>query len=90
MNTELVETLAREAGIPDPAAGPHAVGSGTMSAELQRFAALVAEECARICLGPHGEFGPPNYTQGVRDGAAGCANMIRKRFSIDAPQQEEG
>lgn len=46
MNDELIERLAREAGIADPGdvflpAGLHA---------LARFAALVAEQCARAAL----------------------------------------
>jgi hypothetical protein len=106
MERELVEKLAREAGLAPsawivraqyPFATLDAPIEGGLPREelfplkdLESFAKAVAEECARICLGPHGECGPPNYTQGVRDGAAGCANMIRERFSLDAPQQEGG
>lgn len=79
--TELVERLAREAGIPDAASGPYAVGAGSMSAELECFAALVAGECARLALAEEVET-PTDEDRAYNMALAHAAAAIRERFGI--------
>lgn len=49
MTPELLERLARDAGLTDPDLGPWMTDYGCNEKAIRRFAALVAEECAKVC-----------------------------------------
>lgn len=76
---ELIERLAREAGFamevidgsPEPVVDYFYVGD-----MLRRFAALVAQECAKVC-----DFAPAFGSSAIYDNAAhDCAKAIRAKF----------
>jgi hypothetical protein len=77
---DLVARLAREAGLVEAFSTRWQFGDGGMSvdlAELARFAALVAEECAKVCEAPVRRI----LENPVRDDERLiCAAAIRARF----------
>jgi hypothetical protein len=79
--TALVERLAQEAGMSNPR--PYVWRSGGLEGveigDLECFAALVAEECARACE----ELNMWSYD----DPASSAAAAIRARFGLAARQE---
>ena len=67
MDRDLIERLAREAQV---FAGPTEQAPAWWQANLARFAALVAEECAKVCETQLSTVASP-YD---------CAENIRERF----------
>ena len=80
MSSELIERLAHEAGFDDAMEG-RGIWTGETSA-LRRFAALVAEECAKTA-----EAKGPELIRWWGDGQANaaameCAADIRAKFPV--------
>lgn len=101
MNVELVERLAREAGFQRLQDGIRDGGESSdywdcWPEQLARFAALVAEECSRLCAEYAADTDPSfkphedNYRDGWLDASNECNWVIRQRFCLGAPQQEGG
>lgn len=63
MDRPLIERLAREAGLPRP---------GDPRAGYERFASLVANECAKVCESVNNHDNPMT--------ANDCADAIRDKF----------
>lgn len=91
MKDDLLERLAREAGRHEVAAehrvppGEH--GSFIASTDwVRRFAALVAEECAKVCEAASDSYAvqwhenADRMAQAESEAAQSCAESIRARF----------
>lgn len=76
MEKELVKRMASDAGMWRSPRDSE-VCSGEWD-DLCRFAALIAEECAKEC---EAEAASVSITAYSFDGARGCARAIRRRFA---------
>lgn len=86
MNAALIERLAREAGfriVPQAAPGVNWIytgsATGRCSEALERFATLVAEECAKTCI-EHFEREMRYERTSSAMSASDCAAAIREMF----------
>lgn len=73
--TDIIERLAREAG-----ASIHGFEYAFEVEELHSFAALVAEECAKVCESQRDPWAHGGYQPATED----CAKAIRNLFSEPA------
>lgn len=90
--SELIERLAREAQLVQADNADRVwtteMCDGVLPPTLERFAALVAAECARLCRQEAAEFARTavGHHNGqydhMEDGAAACEQAIRERFGI--------
>ena len=89
--TDLIERLARQAGQTQRLVG---VGRVFTDEQLQRFAALVAEECQLVARetradaysAPHAQ--DPAYRAGYQAAADLCERRIRAKFKESPPPSE--
>lgn len=72
MDKELIERLAREAGL------DRCMHVNAESEALQAFATLIAEECAKLCETPKNTSLDGNDVDGVY-----CARAIRQAFKAE-------
>jgi len=76
IDKDMIERLAREAGLIEP--GWYSVPVGKLPAFAALIAALIAEECARVCdQMPAPYCRDPEY--------ADCAEAIRENFKPSTP-----
>jgi hypothetical protein len=75
--SELIERLAKEAGLTDPDLGPWMIDYGSSEDSIRKFARLVAEECAKECDSMADKPGTNRLQQLALDLAA---DSIRAKF----------
>ena len=76
MDAELIERLANAARV-------KADSYGEMdSIDLPRFAALIAEECAKVCVGYRWRDDPFDPDRDPTESNRGCADAIRAKFAL--------
>lgn len=88
MSTD-IERLAKEAGLDRSrcAKDPRWLGSNE---HLAKFAALMAEECAKECevFGGSADETPDTVNYGYARGAEYCASAIRAKFALSSDKPE--
>lgn len=83
MDKALIERLAREAGFRWESFWLNAEGVDTDT--MAAFAALIAEECAKVCDEQRDGVFRSAWDQGRKNGALDCAEAIRAKFGKGAP-----
>lgn len=77
MDKELIERLAEEAGFLQAMGASH-IGVAPTPEAVRRFAALIAEGCAKLCETPKNTSLDGNDVDGVY-----CARAIRQAFKAE-------
>ena len=82
MDKELIERIALESGV--WIAGMERDKFAEPAHTLERFASLIAEECAKVCDNLNRGDPPsfPDYEGGHWSGVEECADAIRARFEL--------
>ena len=82
----LVRRLAEEANTPETVSVDDLLNGGRLTSRyLERFARLVAEECAKLCLERQPELERFDVQRAAGSTARGCARSIRAAFGA-APE----